>query len=245
MLQSPSAVILEPPKIKSATDSIVSPSICHEVMGPDAMILVFSILNFKRRASLSSFTFINRLFSSSLLSTKRVISSIYLRLLIFLPEILIPACVSSSPTFSVMYSAYRGVLSGSVGKESTCDVGDLCLIPGLGRSPGEGNGYPLWYSGLENSMDCIDHGVTKSWTQLSDFHFTSLRIQVKKAGWQYTALMYSFPNLEPVCYYMSGSNSYSWPAYKFLRRQVKWSGIPTSLRISHSLLWFIQSKALV
>ena len=130
-------------------------------------------------------------------------------------------------------------------KVSTCKAGDLGLIPGLGRSPGEGNGYPLWYSGLENSMDCIDHGVTKSWTQLSDFHFTSLRIQVKKAGWQYTALMYSFPNLEPVCYYMSGSNSYSWPAYKFLRRQVKWSGIPTSLRISYSLLWFIQSKALV
>ena len=52
-------------------------------------------------------------------------------------------------------------------------MGDLCLIPGLGRSSGEGKGYPLHYSGLENSMDCIVHGVTKSWTQLSDFHFLS------------------------------------------------------------------------
>ena len=64
-----------------------------------------------------------------------------------------------------------GFPGGSVGKESACSVGDLGSIPGLGRSPGEGKGYPLQYSGLENSMDCIDHGVTESWTQLSDFHF--------------------------------------------------------------------------
>ena len=50
-------------------------------------------------------------------------------------------------------------------------MGDVGSIPGLGRSPGEGNDYPLQYSGLENSMDSIVHGVTKSWTQLSDFHF--------------------------------------------------------------------------
>ena len=60
---------------------------------------------------------------------------------------------------------------GSAGKESTCSVGDLDLIPGLGRSPGEGEGYPLQYSGLENSMDSIVHGITKSWTGLSNFHF--------------------------------------------------------------------------
>ena len=54
-----------------------------------------------------------------------------------------------------------------------CNVGDLGSIPGLGRSPGEGKGYPLQYSGLENSMDCIVHGVAKSWTRLSDFHFTA------------------------------------------------------------------------
>ena len=64
-LQSPSAVILEPKKRKSLTVSIVSPPICHEVMGPDAMILVFWMLSFKPTFSLSSFTFIKRLFSSS------------------------------------------------------------------------------------------------------------------------------------------------------------------------------------
>ena len=67
----------------------------------------------------------------------------------------------------------KGFPCGSAGKESTCNVGDLGSIPGLGRSLGEGNGYPLQYSGLENSMNCIVHGVTKSQTQLSDFHFTS------------------------------------------------------------------------
>ena len=60
---------------------------------------------------------------------------------------------------------------GSSGKESSCNVGDLGLIPGLGRSPVEGNGNPLQHSGLENSIDCIVHGVAKSQTQLSDFHF--------------------------------------------------------------------------
>ena len=61
--------------------------------------------------------------------------------------------------------------SSSVGKESACNVGDLGSIPGLGRSPGEGEGYPLQYSGLDNSMDCIVHGVAKSQTWLSNFHF--------------------------------------------------------------------------
>jgi len=96
-LQSPSAVILEPPKIKSATVSTVSASICHEVMGPDGMIFVFWVLSFKPTFSLSSFTFMKRLLSSSSLSAIRVVSSAYLRLLIFLPAVLIPACVSSSP----------------------------------------------------------------------------------------------------------------------------------------------------
>ena len=66
---------------------------------------------------------------------------------------------------------FLGFPCGSTGEESTCKVLDLALIPGLGRSPGEGKGYPLQYSGLENSMDCIVHGVTKSRTGLSDFHF--------------------------------------------------------------------------
>ena len=60
---------------------------------------------------------------------------------------------------------------GSAGKEAACNVEDLGSIPGLGRSPGEGQGYSLQYSGLENSMDCIVHGVAKSWTQLRNFHF--------------------------------------------------------------------------
>ena len=88
--QSPSAVFLESKKIKSVTLSIVSPSICHEVMGPDAMILVFCMLSLKPTFSLSSFTFIKKLFSSSLLSVISVVSTAYLSLLIFLPEILIP-----------------------------------------------------------------------------------------------------------------------------------------------------------
>ena len=81
---------------KSDTVSTVSPSICHEVMGPDVMIFVFWMLSFKPTFSLSSFTFINRLFSSSLCA-KSVVSSAYLRLLIFLPEILIPACARRRP----------------------------------------------------------------------------------------------------------------------------------------------------
>ena len=59
----------------------------------------------------------------------------------------------------------------SAGKESACNVRDLGSIPGLGRFPGEGKGHPLQYSGLENSKDYIVHGVAKSQTQLSDFHF--------------------------------------------------------------------------
>ena len=59
---------------------------------------------------------------------------------------------------------HQGFLGGSAGKESACNAGDVSLIPGLGRSPGEGKGYPLQYSGLENSMDCILHGVAKNRT---------------------------------------------------------------------------------
>ena len=109
-LQSPYAVILECKKIKSLTVSIVSPSIFHELVGPDAMILVFCMLSFKPTFSLSSLTFIKRLFHSSSLSAVRVVLSSYLRLLIFLPEILIPA--SSSPAFLMMYSAYKLNMQG-------------------------------------------------------------------------------------------------------------------------------------
>ena len=64
-----------------------------------------------------------------------------------------------------------GVPCGSAGKESACNAGNLGLIPGLGRSPGEGKGYRLQYSCLENPIDCLVHGVAKSRTRLSDFHF--------------------------------------------------------------------------
>ena len=105
-LQSSSTMILEHAQIKSLTVSIVSPSICHEVMGLDDMILVFWMLSFKPAFSLSSFIFLKRLFSSSLFAV-RLLSSAYLRLLMFLPAILIPACASSSAAFHVMYSAYK------------------------------------------------------------------------------------------------------------------------------------------
>ena len=66
---------------------------------------------------------------------------------------------------------FLGFPCGSAGKESTCNVGDLDLITGLGTSPGEGKGYPLQYSGLKNSRNYKVHGVAKSQTRLNDFHF--------------------------------------------------------------------------
>ena len=84
-----------------------SPSICHEVVGPDAMILVFWMLSFMPAFLLSSFTLIKRLFHYSTVSAIRVVSSAYLRLLLFLLEILIPACNSSSLAFHMMHSVYK------------------------------------------------------------------------------------------------------------------------------------------
>ena len=105
-LQSASAAILEPKKIKSLTVSIVFPSICHEVMGPDTMILVFWMLSFQPAFSLSYFTFIKRLFSSlhfyhkgSVICISEVIDTS--------PSVLISACASSSPAFCMRYSAYK------------------------------------------------------------------------------------------------------------------------------------------
>ena len=161
-LQSPFVVIWEPKKIKPLT---VSTFICHEVMGPDAMILVFWILSFKPTFSLSSFTFIKRLFNASLPSSTRVVSSAYLKLLIFLPAILIPACASSSPAFLVMFSAYKLNKHGDK------------IQPW--RTP-----FPIWNQSV---VPCPVLTVA------------------------------------------------SWPAYRFLKRQVRWSGIPISFRIFHSL----------
>ena len=107
-LQSLSTVILEPKKIKSVNAFTFSPSICHEMMGLDAMISVFWMFSFKPAFSLiiihSSFTLIKRLVSSSSLSSIKVVSSGYLGLLILLLAILIPACESSSLAFHLVYS---------------------------------------------------------------------------------------------------------------------------------------------
>ena len=107
-LQSPSAVILEPKQIKSIIVFIVSPSFCHEVMGLVAMILVFWMLSFNLFFFFFPTLFLHlhqEVFSSPSLSAIRVLSSAYLRLLIVLPAILIPAGASSSPAFLMMYSA--------------------------------------------------------------------------------------------------------------------------------------------
>ena len=74
------------------------------------------------------------------------------------------------------------VIGSSTGKESACNAGDPSSIPGSQRSPGEGNGYPLQYFSLENSMDCMVHGVAKSQTWMSDFHFTSSNLGWGKEG---------------------------------------------------------------
>ena len=84
---------------------------------------------------------------------------------------------------SIQLPCNKGFPGGSAGEESACNVGDLGSIPGLGRSPGEGKGYPLQCSGLENSMGCIVHGVTKSRTRLSDFHFHPVITPQKCQRW--------------------------------------------------------------
>ena len=139
---------------------------CHD--------LSFLNVEFKPNFSLSSFTFIKRLFSSSLLSAIRVVSSAYMRLFIFLPAILIPACASSSPAFLMMYSACK-----------------------LNK---QGDNIQPW---------CTPFLI---WNQ----------------------------SIVP-CPILTAA---SWPAYRFLKRQVRWSGIPIFLGIFYSLLWSTQSKAL-
>ena len=147
------------------------------VKGLDVKILViffFLIFSFESAFLLFSYTLIKRFFNSSLLSAIRVVSSAYLRLLMFLPAILIPACSSNSPAFLMMYSAYR--LNKQGDRRQPC------------RTP---------FSILNQSV-------------------VSYRVLTVA----------------------------SWPAYRFLRRQVRCSGISISLKAFQSLLWFTQSKAL-
>ena len=150
------------------------PSICHEVMGLDSIISVFWKLSFKPAFSLSFSTFIKRVFDFSLLCATRVMSSAYLRLLIFPPTILIPACASSSPAFHMIYSACK-----------------------LNK---QGDNIQPW------------------WTPFLIWNQSFVPCPVLTVA--------------------------SWPAYRFLKRQVRWSGIWISFRIFHSLLWSAQSKAL-
>ena len=106
-LQSPSAVILDPKEIKSVTVSIVSPSICHEVMGPDAIIFIFSMLSFKPVFFTVLFHLQQEVIYFFFTFCYKGGISVILRLFVFLPETLIPACTSSSPAFLTMYSAYN------------------------------------------------------------------------------------------------------------------------------------------
>ena len=130
-------------------------------MGLDAMIFVLWMLSFKPAFSLSSFTFIKRLFSSSLLCAIRVVSSAYLRFLVFLPAILTPACASSNLAFHMMYSAYK----------------------------------------LNKQCGSIQHWCTP------------------------------FPICNQSVVPCPILTVASWPAYRFLRRQVRWSDISISWRI--------------
>ena len=136
-------------------------------MGPHAMIFVFWMLSFKPAFSLSSFILIKRLFSSSLLSAIMVVSSVCLKLLIFLPVVLIPDCDSSSPAFWIMHFAYQLNKQGD-------NIQPSCTP------------FPI-----------LNHSVVP-------------------------------------CPVLTVA---SWSTYRFLRRQVRWSGIPISLRTFHSLSW--------
>ena len=78
-----------------------------------------------------------------------------------LSDSVVDVCVNSRILVMVSVISLMGFPCGLASKESTCNVGDLGSIPGLGRSPGEGKGYPFQYSGLENSMDSVVHGITK------------------------------------------------------------------------------------
>ena len=174
-LQSPSAVILEPRK-KKAT---VSPSICHEVMGPDAMILVFWMLSFKRSFSLSSFIFIKRLLSSSSLSAIRVVSSAYLRLLIFLLAILIPACASSDcgSGHDLLFAKFRLKLK-KVEKTTTSFRYNLNQIPYY---------YTVEVRNRYKGLDLIDRVPDELWTEVHDIVQEMIQYhppkKYKKAKW--------------------------------------------------------------
>ena len=114
-----------------------------------------------------------------------------------------------------------GFPCGSAGKESTCNAGDLGLIPGLGRSPGKGKDHLLQYSLLENSMDYRVHGVAKSWTQLSDFHF-HFQIYYVVLGKSCNYSQLYFPHFKCRC-------------RVFVRGTIKCKGISTKIAMSSTV----------
>ena len=119
---------------------------------------------------------------------------------------------------------------GSDGKEYTWNAGDLSSIPGLGRSPAEGNSYPLQYSGLENSMDYMVHGVTKSWTQLCNFHFHFLLASLVAQRLKHLPPMWdtwvrSLGREDPLEKEMAIPSS-------ILAREIPWTGEPGGLQKS-------------
>ena len=154
---------------------------------------------------------------------------------------------------------------GPASNESTCNVGDLALIPGLGRPPGEGNGYPLQYPGLENSMDCIGHGVAKSWIrQRLSFHFTnkliykietnlwisktSLWLPVEKCWWRDTLGAWD-KHTWLLC--LTLCNSVDYTVHGILQARIReWVGVPFSrgsfqprdqIQVSPVASWFFTS----
>ena len=171
-LQSLSAVILEPPKIKSAT---VSPSICHEVMGPDTMILVFWMLSLKPTFSVSYFTFIKRVFSSSSLSAIRVCHLHIWGYWYFSQQSWFQLVLHPAQAFLTMYSAYMLNKQGD-------DIQPWCTP------------FPIWNQSV---VPCPVLTVA------------------------------------------------SWPAYRFLKRQVRWFGIPVSFRIFQFIVRTVKGFGIV
>ena len=104
---------------------------------------------------------------------------------------------------------FLGFPCGSAGKKSTCNIGDLDSIPGLRRSPEEWKGYPLQYSVLENSTDCIVNGIAKSWTRMSNFHFSLSPSWYKMYSLTWKLWTLSFRTFMEVPIYIYWSNHWS------------------------------------
>ena len=181
-------------------------------MGPATMIFVFWMLSFKPTFSLSSFTFIKRLFSSSSLSAIRVVSSAYLRLLIFLPAILIPACASSSPEFLMMYPAYKlqyfGHLTRRVDSLEKTDAGRDWGQEEKGTTEDEMAGWHYGLDGHESEwtpgdgdehggLACCDSWGLKELDMTERLNWTELSHICSDFGAQENKVSHCFPIYSP------------------------------------------------